>query len=95
MPSATPIKPVQTKGKSFLDTTSRNDVRAAYSILSCPPPTAAQSPAFFASLSVADPDIPFRGVGLVRHEMRLNAKRTVGSFGGQILLYHKIITRKI
>ena len=29
------------------------------------------------------------------HEMRLNTKRTVGSFGGRILIYNKIITRKI
>ena len=29
------------------------------------------------------------------HEMRLNAKGTVGSFGGRTLIYNKIITRKI
>ena len=29
------------------------------------------------------------------HEMRPNAKGTVGSFGGQKLIYNKIITRKI
>ena len=31
--------------------------------------------------SVADPDIPFRGAE--RDEMRLNANRTIGSFGGK------------
>ena len=40
---------------------------------------------------VADPDIQIRGA----HEMRLNAKGTVGSFGARILIYNKIITRKI
>ena len=39
---------------------------------------------------MADPDIPIRG-----HEMRLNAKGTVGSFVGRTLIYNKIITRKI
>ena len=29
------------------------------------------------------------------HEMRLNAKGTVGSFGGRKLICNKIITRKI
>ena len=33
-------------------------------------------------LAVADPNIPFRGWG----EMRLNAKGTVGSFGGRKLI---------
>ena len=28
------------------------------------------------------------------HEIRLNSKGTVGSFGGQKLIYNKIITRK-
>ena len=42
---------------------------------------------------MADPDIPFRGGG--GHQMRLNAKGTVGSFGGRILIYNKIISRKI
>ena len=47
--------------------------------------------------SVTDPDIPFRGGGGggERHEMKLNAKGTVGSFGGRKLIYNKIITRKI
>ena len=40
-------------------------------------------------LSVADPDFPFRGGG--GHEMRLNAKGTVGSFGGRKLIYNKIL----
>ena len=40
---------------------------------------------------VADPDIQFRGA----HEMRLNAKGTVGNFGGRKLIYNNIITRKI
>ena len=44
---------------------------------------------------VADPDIPFRGVGGGSHEMTLIAKGTVGSFGGQKKKYNKIITRKI
>ena len=35
------------------------------------------------------------GGGGGRHEMRLNAKGTVGSFGGRKLIYNKIITRKI
>ena len=37
--------------------------------------------------SVADPDIPFGGRG---DESRLNAKGTVGSFGGRKLIYDKI-----
>ena len=40
------------------------------------------------------PDIRFGGVGGA-HEMRLNVKGTVGSFGGRKLIYNKIITRKI
>ena len=47
---------------------------------------------------MAEPDIPFRGGGGgggEGHEMRLNAKGTVGSFGGRKLIYYnKIITRK-
>ena len=43
--------------------------------------------------AVADPDIPFR-VGGGGHEMRLNAKGIVGSFGGRKLIDNKIITRK-
>ena len=53
-------------------------------------------------MPVADPDIPFSGVGgggggwgLGEHEMRLNANGTGGSFGGRKLIYNKIITRKI
>ena len=42
------------------------------------------------SLPVANPDISWRG----GHEMRLNAKGTVGRFGGRKLIYNKIITRK-
>ena len=42
---------------------------------------------------MADPDIPFGEEG-GGHEMRLNAKGTVGSFGGRKLIYNKIITRK-
>ena len=34
------------------------------------------------------------GGGGAGHEMRLNAKGTVGSFGGRKLIYNKIITRK-
>ena len=45
----------------------------------------------FIVLLVADPDIPFRGGG-GGHEMRLNAKGTVGSFGQGKLIYNKIIT---
>ena len=44
---------------------------------------------------MADPDIPFRGVGGWVHEMRVNAKGTVGSFGGRKVLYNNIITRKM
>ena len=45
--------------------------------------------------AVADPDIPFRvGGGGGGHEMRLNAKGIVGSFGGRKLIDNKIITRK-
>ena len=46
---------------------------------------------------MADPDIPFTwggGGGGAVHEMRLNAKGTARSFGGQKLLYYKIITRQ-
>ena len=45
--------------------------------------------------SVADPDIPFRGVGGGGHEIRLNAKGTVGNFEGRKLIYNKIIPRKM
>ena len=41
--------------------------------------------------AVADPNIQFRGP----QEMILNAKGTVGSFGGRKLIYHKIITCKM
>ena len=41
-----------------------------------------------------DPDIPFRGGGGGGHEMRLNAKGTVKSFGGQTLIYNKITLAK-
>ena len=44
---------------------------------------------------MADPDIPFRGGGGGGHELRLNAKGTVGSFGGRKLIYNKIISRKM
>ena len=37
------------------------------------------------------PDIPFSGA----HEMRVNAKGTIGNFEGQKLIYNKIITLKI
>ena len=42
---------------------------------------------------MGDPNIQFRGgwEGWVG-EMRLNAKGTVGSFGGKKLIYNKIIT---
>ena len=49
----------------------------------------------FIVLLVADPDIPFRGGGGGGgggHEMRLNAKGTIGSFGQGKLIYNKIIT---
>ena len=39
---------------------------------------------------MADPDIPLGG-----HEMRLNDKGTVGTFGRRKLIYNKIITRLI
>ena len=41
---------------------------------------------------MADPDIPFGGGG--GHEMRLNAKVTVRSFGGQTFIYNKITTSR-
>ena len=45
---------------------------------------------------MADPDIPFSGGGGGGGgEIKLNAKVTVGSFGGRILIYNKIVTRKI
>ena len=49
---------------------------------------------------MADPHISFRVCGVcvgwgggwgAGHEMRLNAKGTVGSFGGRKLMYNKII----
>ena len=44
---------------------------------------------------VADPGIQIRRGGGGGHEMSLNVKGTVGSFGGQKLIYNLIITRKI
>ena len=46
-------------------------------------------------LTVVDPNIPFTGGGGGGHEMKLNAKGNVGSFGGRKLIYNKIIIRKI
>ena len=43
---------------------------------------------------VSGPDIPFRGGG-GGHEMKMNAKGTVGSLGERKLIYNKIRTRKI
>ena len=38
---------------------------------------------------MAGPDIPFVRGGGGGHEIRLNAKGTVGSFGGRKLIYNK------
>ena len=64
----------------MLDLVTKIDIRKHESCLTNP-------------FAVADPDIPFGGGG--GHEMRLNAKGTVGSFGGRNLIYNKIITQKI
>ena len=44
---------------------------------------------------MTDPDIPFGGggggEGEEAHEMKLNAKGIVGSFGGRKLIYNNII----
>ena len=42
---------------------------------------------------MADPDISFGGGGGGGHEIKLYAN-TVGCFGGQKLIYNKIITHK-
>ena len=51
----------------MLDLVTKIDIRKHESCLTNP-------------FAVADPDIPLGGGG---HEMRLNAKRTVGSFEGE------------
>ena len=63
----------------MLDLVTKIDIRKHESCLTNP-------------FAVADTDIPMGGGG---YEMRLNAKGTVGSFGGQKLIYNKIITQNI